>query len=203
MRAAADLAVIRRMMEESRQEVVDRGKQFVIWGLVSALGLAGTYAAVAGWWAMAPRWTWVVLVVSGWAASMVVGIRDGRGARVRTLGRRLLGAIWLATGVTLTLVAASGLFGGVVSERALPGLMSAVMGGAVLATSQVTGEPWLGWAAVGWWAGALVMLFVPGVYTILVMAAMAVGLMLVPGVVLYARSRPGGSAKSEVAGEAR
>jgi hypothetical protein len=188
-RAEQDLALIRWLMEESRREVVDRGKHFMIWGLVTTAGLAGTYAALAGWWAVAPRWTWTVLVVAGWVASFGVGLRDGRGARVRTLGRRVLGGIWLSTGVTLTLLGVAGLFGGVVPQPALPGVMSAVMGGAVLSTSVLMGDRWLGWVGAGWWVGALWMLFVPGVHTIPVMALMAVGLMVVPGAVLNARSR--------------
>jgi hypothetical protein len=188
-RAEQDLALIRRLLEDSRSVVVDRGKHFMIWGAVSVVGLLATYGAIVGAVAVAPRWTWTGLVAAGWVASFVVGLRDGRSARVRTLASRLLGGVWLATGVTLTLIAASGLFGGVVPHVALPGVLSAVMGVAVLATSQLTGEGWLAWVAAGWWAGAAVMLFAPGLYTLLVMAVMALALMLVPGAVLYARSR--------------
>jgi hypothetical protein len=195
-RAEDDLALIRRLMADSRSVVVDRGKHFMIWGAVSVVGLLATYGAIAGWIAVAPRWTWAGLVVVGWVASFVVGWRDGRSARVRTLAGRLLGGVWLATGVTLTLIAASGLFGGVVPHVALPGVLSAVMGVAVLATSQLTDEGWLAWVAAGWWVGAAVMLFAPGLYALLVMAVMALALMLAPGALLYMRSRRGGATRA-------
>lgn len=188
-RAADDLALIRQLMEEGRRAVVDRGKHFMIWGGVSAVGLAGTYLSVVGWLGVGPQWVWVPLVVVGWVLSAVVGRRDARRLRVQTAGARLLARSWLGTGVVLTLVAASGLFGGVVSHLALPGLVSVVMGGAVLATSELTGEGWLVWAAAGWWAGGGLMLFVPGLYTLGLMAAMVIALMVVPGVVLYDRTR--------------
>ena len=53
----------------------------------------------------------------------------------------------------------------------------------------LTGERWLAWVAVGWWVGGSVMLYAPGVYTLLLMSAMAVLLMAVPGLVLYVGSR--------------
>ena len=44
----------------------------------------------------------------------------------------------------------------------------------------LTGEAWLHWVAAGWWIGGGLMLFVPGVYTLLLMTAMSIVLNRVP-----------------------
>lgn len=191
--AREDLALIRRLMEETRREVVDRGKHFTIWGGISTVGLLVTWWAALGRTETNPSLVWAVLLVVGWAASFHVGLRDRRGGGVRTTGRRLLTGTWVTAAVTLTLVGVAGMFGEVVGYRGLPGVLSAVIAMPIWLTSQLTGERWLGWVAAGWWVGAAVMLFVPGVYTLPLMAAMSLVLLAIPGGVLNARagrSRP-------------
>lgn len=188
-RAEQDLALIRRLMEESRRDVVDRGRHFLIWGPLSAAGLVMTYLAATGALGVNPVSVWLVVLAIGWTGSFVVGWRDGRRARVRTVGGRLLSGVWISAGGTLTVVALAGMFGPLVDVRALPGLLSVVIALPVLLTALLTGERWLVAVAAGWWSGGAVMLFAPGLYTLLLMAAMALLLMVVPGVVLHARSR--------------
>jgi hypothetical protein len=187
--AEQDLAMIRRIVEESRRDVVDRGKHFLIWGPLSAIGLIATHLSVVGATRLNPTWAWLAVLAVGWATSLVVGWRDGRRARVVTLGRRMLSGIWIAAGVTLTLLGLVGMFGGAYDHHALPGLLSAVVAAPVLLTALLIRERWLGAVAVGWWLGAAVMLVAPGLYTLLVMAVMSLLLMAVPGAVLYVRSQ--------------
>jgi hypothetical protein len=198
MDAHADLAVIRRLMEETRREVTDRGAHLLIWGALSACGLLLTWLAATGVLALDPTVAWLVILGVGWALSLGVGYRAGRRARTVTLGRRMLSAVWLVIAVTLTLVALAGMFGEAVSVQALPGLLSAIIAAPLLLTALLTRERWLGWVAGGWWVGGALMLFVPGLYTLPVMAAMAVLLMLIPGGVLWARSRAAPSPTSPV-----
>lgn len=187
--AREDLAMIRRLMEESRREARERGRHLMIWGGLSAVGLTATYLSALGRLPVSVDALWVVLLLAGWSASMMVGWRDARRAEVRTLGRRLLSVTWVAVGVTLTVIAAAGLFGPVVSAPALGGLVAVVIAPAVLVTAVLTGERWLSLVAAGWWLGGGVMLFVPGLYSVPLMAAMSLLLLAVPGGVLNARSR--------------
>ena len=192
--AREDLALIRRLMEETRREVVDRGKHFTIWGGISTVGLLVTWWAALGRTEANPSLVWAVLLALGWAASLYVGFRDARGAGVRTTGRRLLSGTWITAAVTLTLVGVAGMFGDVLGYRGLPGVLSVVMAMPIWMTSQLTGERWLAWVAAGWWVGGAVMLFVPGLYSLPLMAAMSLLLLAVPGGVLNARSgRTGGA----------
>lgn len=187
--AEQDLAIIRQLMEEGRRLVVDRGVHFMVWGVISAIGLTATYTSIVMGVGPDPQWVWAGLLVVGWTASLVTGWRADRGARVSTLARRLMSATWISAGVSLTLVALAGMFGPVVHEVALPGLLSVVIAAPVLMTWLLTGQGWLAWVGTGWWVGGAVMLFAPGVYMLPLMAVMSVVLMAVPGGVLFAMSR--------------
>ncbi|HSH44334.1 MAG TPA: hypothetical protein VK966_00625 [Longimicrobiales bacterium] len=187
-RSEEDLALIRRMMEEGRREVRDRGQHFMIWGLVGAAGCLVTWLIASGVLAVAPQWVWVSLLVVGWGASMLVGWREGRKVRVRTLGRRMLDVIWISSAITLTLIGLAGLFGSLVPAAALSGLIAVTFGAPLAMTAWLTGESWLNGVAGGWWIGGAVMLFVPGSYHLLLLAAMALVLMAGPGIVLRSRA---------------
>ena len=184
-----DLAVIRRLMEESQTAVAEDGRHFLLWGALSALGLLGTWAAALDAVALDPLWLWGVLVSAGWIGSFWMGIRGGRRQRVRTVGGRLIAVVWIACGITLTLIAAAGLLGGAVPIQALSGLVAVVLAGGFLGSAVLTGQRWLTAVAAAWWLGGGVMLFVPGLYTLPLLAAMAIGLEVVPGLVLRRRAR--------------
>lgn len=195
--AHEDLALIRRMMEETRREVVERGRHFMIWGAVSSLGCLLTWLSLRGARLPNPGWMWMALLAAGWLASMLVGLRESRTQRVRTLGARVVAALWISTGVTLTLIGLSGIVGGAFGDVSPSGLIAVVIGAPMLVTAILTGESWLGWVAGGWWAGGTFSLFVPGPNTLLLLAAMTLLLMAVPGGVLYARARSGGGRELE------
>jgi hypothetical protein len=189
--AVDDLAFIRRVLDENRGAVVDRGAHLLIWGVLTALGLVLTWFVATGALTLSIGWVWGAIMLVGWIASFAIGWRHGRRARVRTLAGRVLATVWIASAITLTLVALAGLFGGALGYEALPGVLSVVVAVPVVLTAVLTGERWLGAVAAGWWLAGGVMLFVPGMYRILLMAALALLLMAVPGAVLRARSGRG------------
>jgi hypothetical protein len=188
-RAKEDLALIRRMMDEGRREVVDRGKHFLVWGVIGTVGAFVTWAYAVEWTALSPGWLWMALLAVGWTLSVVIGRSEAKQARVWTATSRLLAAVWICSAVALTLVALAGMFGGGLDVRALPGLLSIVLGAPIVVTGVLTGEDWLKAVGIGWWIGGGVMLFVPGLYTLLLMAGMSLALLALPGGVLFARSR--------------
>lgn len=186
-RAERDLATIRRLMEESRNQISGTGRHWVVWGVASVLGLLGTWAAVAGRVGVRPLWIWSGLLAGAWFASLWMG-RRGSGGGVRNEITRLVHAIWIGLGISFTILGVGGMLSPLVDSRALPGLFAAAMGAGIFATGAVAGLAWLRWVAVVWWGGGVLLLALPGAHTLPLMAGMLVVLQILPGVILERRA---------------
>jgi hypothetical protein len=188
--AREDLVAIRGIMERTRDVVGYAAPHFVAWGILMAAALVATYLlrgqAGEGW----SSWLWVVAVGLGWALSWVLAMRGRRRAQVRSQAGRMLGGLWLGTGVTMTLLGFAGPAGGAVSSSAVAGMLAAVLGAAYFATGVLAGRGWLMVVGAGWWAGSLVMLLWPGPHALLLMAAFMVALQAVPGAYYLTRRLP-------------
>jgi hypothetical protein len=76
------------------------------------------------------------------------------------------------------------------------------MGAGMFGSASVYRQLPLRLMAVAWWAGSLVMLLRPGVYTIPLMAVMVLALFVAPGLVLWTRARAARAARPDSAGSA-
>ncbi len=188
--AYEDLAMVRRLMEETRELVCEHGKHFIVWGLLMVVALLATYARLIDLAAVPVGWIWAAAMGVGWLFSFWAGRRDAGQARVRTTAGRLLGGIWIGFGITATIIGVLGLYTAAIEPELLGGLMAALLGFGFFASSFVGRQRWLRWLALGWWAGSLAMLLWPGEHTLPLMAALIVALQVVPGVVIHTRGRP-------------
>jgi hypothetical protein len=187
--AREDLVAIRAMMERTRDVVGYAAPHFVVWGVLMAAALLATYLlrdqAGDGW----ISWLWVLAVGVGWALSWLLAVRGRRRGRVRSQAGRMLGGLWLGTGVTMTILGFAGPAGGAVSTLVVSGMLAAVLGAAYFATGVLAGVRWLMAVGVGWWAGSLVMLLWPGPAAVLLMAACMLALQVGPGAYYLTRRR--------------
>ena len=62
--------------------------------------------------------------------------------------------------------------------------MSSFLGAAYILNGVLAGKKWLSYLAIGWWGGAIIMFFYPGLQAILIMAAMMILFQIVPGIIL-------------------
>ncbi len=192
----ADLAHIRRLMDETRQSVHLSGSYFIIWGLAGGLGLFGTWASLTGLISLSPLAIWAVLMAAGSLANVVLVAREAR-KPVGMAAGKLIGAVWMSMGITTAIIIFIGVGSGSLAGQHAPALASAAVGGAVFLTGTLAGLQWLRNLAFGWWAGAAVMLIWPGFYVLLLLGAMLLLFYLVPGVILIRNKpqvQPGGAA---------
>lgn len=180
-----DLAMIRRLMTESR-EVADAGGPFyLLWGVAVLLGLVGTYLDVRAGLGPHPGLLWIGVVGAGWAGSVWLGWRRSDRMPVETTGGRVMMGIWVGGGVTMTLLGFAVPAAGLVSTVGeILGPIAMVLGTCSFASSFVVRSAALRWAAVGWWAGGVAMLWWSGPSALLVMSAQVVALMILPGLLL-------------------
>lgn len=183
-----DLATIRRLMEESQQGAPEAGKHFIMWGIVIALALVLTYAALQGA-PLSVGWVWALTLGAGWGLSLWTGWRRDARAPVQSIVGRVVAGIWIGCGVSATLVTALGYYGEALPPSALPGTVSLVIAVGYFASSFAYRSPWMRVLAVGWWLGAAGMLLRPGPRSLLAMAGLLVALQIIPGLVFYRRAR--------------
>lgn len=191
--AREDLAMIRRLMEQSRGTTDAAAPHFVLWGVLITGALVASYANAVGAIAVDEMWLWVGAVGVGWILSLIIAARTSRERAVRGPGGRIMASIWIGAGIALTLLGFVGApTRAFVEAGATFGAMAAVLGAACFASAAVQGSGGFRLLAAGWWAGAAAMFVWPGLVSVLVMAGLMVLLHLVPGLWI-ALGRGGGS----------
>lgn len=193
--AREDLAMIRRLMEQSRRTVEQAAPHFVIWGVLITVALLATFANAMGAFRVDELWIWVGAVGTGWVASLALGARAARHGSVKGPGGRIMAAIWIGVGVALTLMGFVGAPTRAFGEAGgLFGAMAAAIGAACWASAAVQESRAFRLAAAGWWIGAAAMFVWPGLISLLIMAGLMVLLHLAPGLWILVRSRAAGAA---------
>lgn len=186
--AAQDLAYIRRIMEEARHEMAERGEGFIIWGFVVLLGLLGTWLIPMHY----PGWAlgifWPALVIVGWIATWARLSRHNPGSMNSWAGK-LCGAAWLACTIAMLLIFCAGIPAGVIPPEAIFGIVAAVVGIGVFLNGILVQLRWFRNLAFCWWAGAVAEFIWHGPLSILIMAILIIAFYLIPGFILNAQAR--------------
>lgn len=183
-----DLALIRRVVADSRRAAAVDLTPFVGWGLVIVAGAALEYAVRWLRIPVPPLGLWIGVVGAGWAAT-VVGLRLARPRPVVTLAMRALGAVWLGCIVTATILCFVGHASGYLDGAGIMAAGAATMGVGYCATAALTDQPMVRWLAVAWWAIAILLFLSPGPHPLAILAIAMLLLQVVPGLVLRRRWR--------------
>ena len=188
--AQQELAFIKKVMADSRRVTAENGLDYIVWGVIVALGLFGTYAldrlhatewAIGGWIFLA---LWIAVMGGGWAFSLIRYLRYQRRAHVHTLAGRMLGSIWLACGIAIMMFI---FIGGPTKLNDPSPVIATVLGMGFFLSGILLGSLPLKVASICWWLGAVVMFFnrtYPHIQ-LLIFGSMMVLFQIVPGVILY------------------
>ena len=186
--ARADLAYIRRLMEDTRRATYVSGGYFIVWGLAIGAGLLATWLAVTGRWPWPLFWTWTACVAAGGAGTAWL-VHQELHEPVETPARRLIGMVWMSMGIGMMVMFFIGVGSGNLDGAHMPALSSVLVGGAFFMTGVLAGLPWLRNLSLGWWGGAAVMLAWPGMHVLWINGLMMLALYMVPGIVLLRQKR--------------
>ncbi len=189
--AEADLALIRRAMDEAARTAAMDGRYLVLWGLVLTVAQGGTLAAYQMFGAAASEainYLWYGSFLTGFVGSVLLGFSH-RHATIN-LAVRLYRKAWQGLFLALVTVAATAAFGRVIQFVDFMVIAPVITGLAFYVSSAATGFGWLRWLAVAWWAAALVFGIVgPSQATGLLTVAVYLGLMTCPGYLIMRQGR--------------
>ncbi len=183
--AQQELAFIKKIMADSRKSAICNGKAFILWGMLVTVGLLGTYFSIINNNPSVMNWLWPSLIGLGWIITIVMESKAAIKSRTKTFAAKILAYVWIGSGIAMTIIgfvgSVSGAFGGLYINP----LISNILGIGFLITGVLYGKTWVSLISLGWWAGAVVMFIWIGLYTFILMSAMMILFLVLPGVFMF------------------
>ena len=186
--ALQDLSYIKEIMRDSRKAFVDNGIGYIVWGIIIVLGLLSTYFFVI-YDVEAYGLNWIILVTIGWIFSIVGAKKEREKRKAATFAEKILGAVWFSAGVAMTIIGFLGPISGAIHDVFISPVISIVLGMAYFVSGFVYGAKWITLLSLGWWAGAILMFFWPGMQVFWIMIFMMISLQILPGIILYKQAK--------------
>jgi len=187
-----ELAFIRKVIQDSRQSMVENGKPYIAWGLVVALMMFATYIeALTGGNGSITGWLWLIFGTAIGIASIRWARQEGPKQQSRPFADRLGGAIWGACGGTLGLVIVLVNVGRAIDPELyidpllVCPLVSLILGIAYFLSGIVNDLKWLRNIGFAWWIGGSAMFFIHSIHVLAVYGMMLLVFQVIPGILLY------------------
>ncbi len=177
-------------MEDSRKAVIDNGWHYIYWGSIVTAVLIANYLMVIyhiSMYAQGLIW-WVSMPAAAIIESIIEKRRD-KTAKVKTFAGRLLNSLWTGAGVCMFILGFAGSLSGAYSAVMIFPLISIVLGSAYLISGVIQQVKWLSAMSAFWWGGAIILLLIPGIHSMLIFAAMLICFQILPGALLYVKSK--------------
>jgi len=100
--AIEEIALIKRVIEESRECTINYGENVIVWGVLISIAIFASYGAIAIACGFLGLWIWVAMIGAGWIYSIVKGFR--RRTVIENLGGKLLSYAWTSCGIAMTIL---------------------------------------------------------------------------------------------------
>ena len=184
-----DLAYIRQVMEQTRRFTVISGSYMIVWGLLISAGLGFDLWELHTGARIPDGDIWLGLIVAGWLLTFWLQRREARYEPVASYASRLIGQIWLACGVAMTVAFTVGAMTGAVPGSSDGGLMALFVGIGVFMTGVLTGMAWFRNLALGWLTASIAMFVWHGQAAMWISLGLLLGLFVVPGVILNLQAK--------------
>jgi hypothetical protein len=146
--------------------------------------MLGTYATLEIEMHRNIAWIWGICIGLGWVYSLMRGFRRHKEEKVKTVTGKIISAVWIGSGVTMTLLGFVGTATGFIHGWAVTPIMAIVLGIPYLASGIIVDNRLIRNLALGWWLGGIAMMIWPGRHMFIVFALMIVVFQIVPGMIL-------------------
>lgn len=184
-KAEFEITYIKGLMEESRRSLAENGIGYIIWGVLVVIGITFNYLRLMDVTSINPTYVWIAVIGLGWVIT-IIGIRkEKKTIKARTMGDKVLGAVWFSAGLSMTMVGFPGTLSGMISGYAILPLMSMILGIAYFVSGTVYGEKWIRYIGLGWWITAVVFLYWKSIHSLAIFALLMILLQVIPGIYFY------------------
>ncbi len=189
-KAEEEISVIKQLMEDSRKAVVENGWHYIYWGSIVTAAIIVNYLMIVynvSMYAQGMLWFFSMP-----GAAIIEGIIERKlkkHEKVKTFAGKLINSLWTGAGVCMFILGFAGSLSGAYSAVTIFPLISIVLGAAYFISGVIQQVKWLSALSVFWWSGAVVLLLLPGMHSMLIFAGMLVCFQIVPGVLLFVNSK--------------
>ena len=187
--ALEELVFIKKIIQDSRRKVIENGMGFIIWGILVLLGLLSTYYMIVNKIPQNVPWNWIILIGVGWLYTFFEVRKVKKKKLPSSFAEKIISALWFSSGISMTLFGFIAPLSGAVNGVFISPMISVVLGIAYFVSGFLYDYKWISLLAFGWWAGAIIMFFYPGMQVFLIMSLMLILLQIVPGIILYIKFR--------------
>ena len=180
-----EIAFIKNIIRESRSSFALNGKPFIFWGIIIVVGLLMEFLRrffLPEFHSM--YFVWILLIAVGWIYAYIESRKHKNRSKAKSLGPKILGSIWLACGISMTIIGFIGTISGAIKGVYVSPVLSLMLAIAYFVSGVIYEYKWLRNLSIGWWLGAIVMFFFPSQFTTLIMALLMIFLQIVPGIIL-------------------
>lgn len=188
--AEEEISVIKKIMDDSRKAVVENGWHYIYWGSIVTAALIANYLMVVYNISMyAQGMLWFVSMPAAAIVEVIIERKKVKQSKVKTFAGKLINSLWNGAGICMFILGFAGSLSGAYSAVTIFPLISIVLGMAYLISGVIQQVKWLSALCIFWWAGSILLLLYPGIHSMLVFAAMIVCFQVLPGIILFTRSK--------------
>lgn len=182
--ALEELQLIRKLIEETKKSVVYNGKDYIFWGILVVVGMMLTYTFHIMEAGINSFWIWIVLIPIGWAFSFYNRSKM-KEKYPSTYAGKLIGAVWGAAGISMTIIGFVGPSMGAINGSAISPILCIIMGSAYFVCGIILEVRWIKNLSFGWWLGGILLFYVRSIESLIIMASLMSFFQTIPGIIIY------------------
>ncbi len=185
-----ELIFIRKVISDCRKVNSQSSVYFLLWGILCVIALSLDYLRYIGNIQLPPNCIWIAFFFIGWFFSILIYIRHRRKLGARTIGGTILGTVWLACGVVVSIVAFVLPRFHAINYWAVTPIIGLILGIGHYTSGVIQKDRWFLLAGLGWWIGSVIMVVWPSIYNFLIFGAMIILFQIVPSLhIKYAQNK--------------
>lgn len=181
----SEILYIKNVMEESRRSLVENGVGYIIWGILTVIGLVFNYLRLIDVTSFNPLFTWLAVIGIGWIITFISVKREKKMQKASSLGNQVLGGVWLSAGFVMTTIGLLGMLSKTIPGYAIIPLICCVLSIAFYVSGIVYKENLIKLSGLGWWLAAITFFLWHSIHSLLVFAILMLALQVLPGFYFY------------------
>ena len=179
-----EISIIKEMIEKTRRTTAESGHLLIFIGVFSALatlviGMLEIYEL--NQFVMPAI---IIMAIVNAFIGYVIAAKEGKNEKIKTYLKTIFWNIWMVCGLTAVLIVFLFPYLNLYPFKAVPVLVSMVMGIALFTTGTIFELRFVQWSSLAWWVGACIMAIIESPYKFIIMVVIILFGWILPGFLL-------------------